>query len=1009
MRVWLIACTTAALATPVTALIAQADARRITGQVPSADGSQPMVGATISIVGARQGAIAGAEGRYTVTLPAGRYRVRATMIGYAPVVVDSVPVTAGGTTPLNFKLEKQALQLNQVVVVGYGTQRREDVTGAVGTVNAEQIAATPTTSAIDALKGRVPGVDIAATGYKPGDQPRVRIRGQRSLTASNDPLYVLDGIPMAGGIGDINPTDIESVDILKDASATAIYGSRGANGVVLITTKRGRAGTTRVTYDGYYGAQDALRKMRVFSGPEFAQYKREASITQGTYRCPAGVKQCEAGDRDLFFPSELAGIAAGNTTDWVDLISQTGQQSSNQIGVQGGNDRTQYAVSGNLLRQTGIIKGQDFDRKSMRVNLETQANSRLRFGASALVTRSEQSLGRGDGLYGEALSDNPLPFAFDSTGAMIFKPTPDAQRVNPLSDVANDLDERQRTRAFGTLFGSVNLAPGLDVRVNFGPDISFARRGQFRGAETQARGGANPVATLGEARVTAYTLDNLLTYKRDIGANHRIDVTGLVSTQRERTEIDTATVSGLPYEHQRFYNLGSGTTIEGVRSGLSEWSLMSYMGRVNYAFLDRYLLTLTARQDGSSRLAPGNKWALFPSVALGWQLGDEPFLRERDWFSNLKLRASYGRTGNTSVDPYQTQGSLARTAYGFCDVGAFGYRPNVLANSELKWEKTDQVDVGLEFGVFEGRINGTVDAYRALTSDLLMNRQLPTSTGFSSILQNIGKTQNTGLEVALNTIPLENWRGLRWTVDLQWSKNRNEIVSLFGGKRDDVGNRWFIGQPINDPINNTNNVYFDHKFAGIWQLADSAEARRYSQVPGQIRIVDLNNDGRINDLDKSILGSTYPSWTGSINTRVEFKGFDASALAITRQNYMVNNTFLTDNSTLAGRYNVVWQDYWLPTNPSNTAPRPNVAQETPVYGYARGFENVSFWRIRNITLGYTVPERFLRRYGTQNVRIYGTAQDPFLFTSFKGLDPEGRAGAGTPSTRTILIGATAGF
>jgi TonB-linked SusC/RagA family outer membrane protein len=430
------------------------------------------------------------------------------------------------------------------------------------------------------------------------------------------------------------------------------------------------------------------------------------------------------------------------------------------------------------------------------------------------------------------------------------------------------------------------------------------------------------------------------------------------------------------------------------------------MGRVNYAFMDRYLLTLTARQDGSSRLAPGNKWALFPSVALGWQLGDEPFLRDQNWFSNLKLRASYGRTGNTSVNPYQTQGGLSRTAYTFGDAGAFGYRPNVLKNPELKWEKTDQVDVGLEFGILEGRVSGTADVYRAMTRDLLMNRQLPPSTGFGAILQNIGETRNTGVELALNTIPVENFRGVRWTVDLQWSKNKNEIVSLYGGTKDDLGNRWFIGQPING---GGNEVFYDRVFAGIWQRADSLEARKYAQLPGQIRVADLNNDGQINDLDRRIIGNTYPTWTGAINTRVEYRGFDLSGMAITRQNYMVFNDFLAGNSTLAGRYNVVWQDYWLPDNPSNTAPRPNVAQESPIYVGTRGYEDASFWRIRNITLGYTVPNTMLRRAGAQTVRIYATAQDPFLFTKFTGLDPEGRASAGTPSTRTLLLGATATF
>jgi TonB-linked SusC/RagA family outer membrane protein len=441
------------------------------------------------------------------------------------------------------------------------------------------------------------------------------------------------------------------------------------------------------------------------------------------------------------------------------------------------------------------------------------------------------------------------------------------------------------------------------------------------------------------------------------------------------------------------------------------------MGRINYALKDRYLLTLTARVDGSSRLAPGKKYSLFPSVAAAWRLSEEPFAPS--WLSNLKLRASYGRAGNTAVSPYQTRYLLNRTTYSFGNEGSFGYRPGSLPNAELDWEKTDQLDVGLEFGVLQNRLSGSIDFYRAFTHDLLMRRQLPPHTGFDDILQNIGETRNTGVEVALSGVLLDGWNGLRWSTDLTWATNRNEIVTLYGGKEDDIGNRWFIGQPIHG---NGNDLWYDYKFLGIWQLADSAEAKKYRQVPGQIRVQDRGKtladgscdftggpDGLINACDQTILGNSYPKWTASLSTRVEWKNFDLSAMAITRQGYKVENTFLTSQSQLFGRYNNLKVDYWLPTNPSNREPRPNADQEFPIYGGTRAYQDASFIKIRNITLGFTVPTAWAQRFRAQSLRLYATAQDPFMFSDFVGLDPEGRTGAGTPSYRTLTFGLTLGL
>lgn len=1018
MSRWLSAVSVLALLVPVSSLAAQStagDVGRISGTITTIEGAMPIAGARIVVLGTSLTAVSNAQGRYNLAVIPGTYRLRASAIGYTPVIMDSVPVTAGKTTTANFQLTHQNVELEKVVVVGYGSQSRRDVTGAVGSVSAEEIQQQVTTNAIEAIKGRVPGVDIVSDGYKPGDGIQIRIRGQRSIKASNDPLYVLDGVPIAGGIGDLNPGDIESIEILKDASATAIYGSRGANGVVLVTTKRGNSNRTRVSYNTYAAAQTATKKVNVFDALAYAEYKREAYRTVGQYNsalCTGGARSCPAADvaSNAFYAQELAAMQAGVSTDWQDLIRRTGSQVSHQLSVSGGNASTSYAASGNLTRQTGIVLAQDFDRKSMRVNVETQAVPRLRLGGSALLMRSTQNLGRGDGVYSETLADSPLSLAYDTTGKVLFKPTPDPQRSNPLSDIANDINERVRTRVFGTLFATANLAEGLDYRVNFGPDVTYAREGVFHGAETSSRQGSPADGQINNNRTFDYTLDNILTYRRGIGADHRVDATFLYSIEKQTFERDSLRASGLPYESQRFYNLGSGSTVEAIGSELSQWALQSYMARLNYTFRDRYLLTLTSRLDGSSRLAPGKKYALFPSVALAWRAVDETVGSPLGPLNSLKLRASYGRTGNTSVSPYQTQGSLNRSIYAWGTIPAYGFAPGSLPNPDLEWEKTDQFDAGIDFGLWANRLTGTLDAYRANTKDLLMDRQIPLLTGYAKRTENIGATRNTGVELSLTAITVDGWRGIRWTNDFTFSKNRNEIVSLSNGAVDDVANRWFIGQPIDAGNNSsTNRVWYDYKFLGIWQASEAAEAAKYGRVPGQIKVQDTNGDGKISPEDKQILGNTYPKWSGSFSSRVDYGRVDLSLQVITRQGFMIENTFRTNQSTLAGRYNGLAVDYWTPTNPSNTEPRPNKNQENPQEGSARAFEDGSFTRVRNITVGFTVPPSLLLRTGAESLRLYATAQNPFTFTRSTALDPEGRASAGVPSYRSLLVGANVGF
>ena len=978
----------------------------ITGVVRAQETGTPLRDARVTIAGTRFNARTDSAGQYTIgDVPPGTYRMQAQIIGYGLGEVPGVVVTADQSATADFQLTQLAVALQEVVVVGYGTQVRRDVTGSLASVGGDNVHEVPKVNAIEAIKGRVAGVDIVTTGNKPGDGVRVRLRGERSLKASNDPLYVLDGIPMAGGIGDLNPRDIESIEVLKDASATAIYGSRGANGVVLITTRKGRAGATNVTYDSYAGYQAPLRRVRLFNGPDFAEYRREAERARNNYKCAPGIAVCDSADAKLFGPDgTLAALQAGRWTDWQDLVLQEGAQVSNEIGVTGGSDQTHFALTAGQLKQRGIIKAQDFERRSMRLNFDHELSPRLRVGSSTSLIRTEQNVGRGDAVYTEALTNNPLGMAFDSTGAILFKPTPDGQRVNPLSDIQNWTDDRIRTRLFGTLFAGYDLTPALSWRVNFGADLTFSRRGQFRGAQTQQWQGSSSDAAVWESKTFAYTLDNILTFRRNLGTDHRVDATALYSIQQERTERDSMQVTGLPYEHQKFFDLGSGLKPDWLGSGLSAWALQSFMARVNYTFKDRYLLTVSSRVDGSSRLAAGQKYGMFPSVALAWRLSEEPFIRGNGLFSDLKLRASYGRTGNTAIDPYQTEGSLTRTMYSFLDQPAVGFRPGRLPNPDLRWEKTGQMDAGLEFTMANNRVSGSIDYYRADTRDLIMDRQLPPTTGYSNILENVGATRNTGVEVALSTLLVQDWHGMRWNVEVNAAANRNRIVRLSSGLLSDPGNKWFVGYPIS--------VAYDYQFGGIWQIQDSisGEAQRYGRRPGQIRVVDQNGDGKIDQNDRIILGTTFPRWTTSMTSRFDWKGIDLSVMAVARLGFLVQDSLRNGGqSTLAGRYNNIYVNYWTPTNPSNTEPRPNAAQENPDYGGIRGYGDGSFIKVRTITVGYTITGGQLRWMRARSVRIYASALDPFMFTQFRGLDPESALNSGVPSYRTLMMGVTLGI
>ncbi|WP_373511511.1 SusC/RagA family TonB-linked outer membrane protein [Persicitalea sp.] len=762
----------------------------ITGKVTDeAGGGLP--GVSVVVKGTQRGTVTDQQGNYSVVAPDASTTLVFSFVGYL-----SQEVTIGNRTQINLTLEPDTKSLSEVIVVGYGTQKKRDLTGAISSISSQEIAETPAANLLQNAQGRLAGVDIVRSNGNPGSPPVIRIRGNRSITAGNDPLYVIDGIPTDVSINDFNPNDIESMEVLKDASAVAIYGSRGANGVILITTKRGKEGKAVISYDGYYGIKKAKKDINLMNGEQFARYSR---ISRGIDPTNASM------DNTFFDPLESQNLQSGIETDWLDLILRDGKQQQHQLSASGGSKNTTYYLSGAFYDEKGIMQQSDYQRYSFRANIETQLSEKLRVGVSSTVASDLQNV-MSNGPYTNALRFSPLVQPFDADGNFLAYPNPREGLVtSPLLQYqpGQYTDERRKYRIFANIFGEYKLLDGLTYRLNFGPDFSTYRQGEYSGT---LAGSAN-TAEVTNRQIFAYTLENILTYTKQLG-QHSFNAVGLFSTQQNRTETSGARARNIPVESSLFYDLGSAADILGISSSLTKWGLVSYMGRINYSFKNRYLLTLTGRADGSSRLSPANKWAFFPSISAGWVLSDEAFLNDSKTISFLKLRAGYGAVGNTSINPYQTLGGLRRSVYAYGNDAAYGFGLNVIPNPDLRWEISSTLNVGTDFGFLNDRITGSLEVYKTNTTDLLLNRLIPITSGYGSVLQNIGSTSNQGWELTLNGKILPSSSGVRWEAGLNVFSNREKIVELFN-TNDDVGNGWFIGQPIN--------VFYNFKQDGIWQ------------------------------------------------------------------------------------------------------------------------------------------------------------------------------------------------
>ncbi len=989
--------------------------KKISGKVFD-DKGEPIIGASILVKGSTNGTITNLDGEFSLDGVSDHSLLTISYIGY-----KTIDLNVGDKRITNIILQEDSKTLDEVVVVGYGTVKKRDLTGSVASLNADAIAAVPATNAIESLQGRASGVVISTSNWSPGATPSILIRGKRSINASNDPLFVIDGIPVTGGMGEVSPSDIESMEVLKDASATAIYGSRGANGVILITTKQGKEGKTHVDYNGYIGVQTIQNKMDMMSGSEYAEYTREAyrnSIGANRY-----ISETPNKEEDMLLPMFkqdpyvlesilMAYDENGNynpdkvrSYNWFDHVTRKGMITDHQLNIRGGGAKTNFMASVTYNKTEGIMKDKAYERYSIRFNMNHKINDWIKIGGQTQYSHSVQN--RGSEMEADVYlyRITPLGSFRNEDGTLPGLVGGDSQMYNPmLNMVEGAVDRPLKTNRFlGSYFAEIKLPlKGLMFRSNIGIDTRSVQDYEYYASKTTQRQLGSSYAKNAVTNYSMVTWENYFSYNRDFREKHALGVTLLQSVQQDLEESVKVGVQDLPSDGLKYYDLAAGLKVDGVGSQYIKWNMASFMGRVNYSYLGRYLLTASARYDGSSRLAEGHKWVLFPSLALAWRVSDEAFMRGASWIDNVKLRLGYGKTGNSAIDPYQTKGALGLMHYVFNNgaTEAIGYAPSVMANEQLTWETTGQWNVGIDFGFLKNRLNGSVELYLQNTNNLLLKRQLPVVSGFPNVISNVGSTRNKGIEITLNTRNISK-RNFTWTTDWMFSANKEEVVELYNGKADDIGNRWFIGQPID--------VYYDFRKNGIWQNTpeDKAEMEKFNAnggnfTIGSIRVDDLDGDYKITDKDKVILGSKRPKFIASLINTINYKNVDFSIFLYASIGGILKNG--AELMEKPGRANTIKLDYWTPQNPTNAYPRPTVNAEKLDYSSTLGYDKADFLRIRNISLGYTLPQPISQKLLMNKVRFYLSASNPFILTKFTGVDPEGALGLTSPSFSTWMFG-----
>lgn len=1002
----------------------QAQNITVRGRVLNESG-QGVPNASITVKGTTDGVSSSNDGSFEISAPSNGTLVISS-VGFA-----SQEIAINGRTTISTALQTSAgTDLEQVVVIGYGAVRKRDVTGSTVSVGGEKLNEIKAPNIYNQLQGRAAGVDIQNNSSNIGSTGQIRIRGNRSLTnGANDPLIVVDGMAYGGSLNDINPENIASIDILKDASATAIFGSRGASGVIIITTKRGSNQKPVTTYNGYIGRSSVIDTWRLFNAQEWAQFKADAGVGNSNAANPSPTTNPYALTAD-----EQANLAAGVNTDWQKLVLTTGIRTSHDVGVRGGNDRTQYFFGLGYFRETGVIPDQELNRYSFNVNIDHQLSERIKLGFSSFTTLNRSNRTGFNNAFTTRLS--PLFKPYKDDGSFNWQPAiqqgVDNTQLNPLAFIGNNdkfVAFTRRMQLQDNFYGELKILKELKFRTTFGFGWSQTINDNFNG-QLQFPGQTLTVAqaTLSQNNSEGwqYTINNSLEYNKTFG-KHKLQAQALQEVQKNWFRAQQFNGTGLPADFMQDYNWLQVNAITPQGGNFNERALIGYMGRAIYSFDDKYVFTGTLRTDGASVLAPGHQWVTYPAVSAAWNLDQEKFMSNVNLINSLKLRAGWGISSNQNIAPYQTLGTLNTNFYNFGSGNTIntnyvsGYLAGNAPSPELSWEKSAGLNIGVDFAILNNRLSGSIEYFNINTTDILLSKLLPQSTGLNAQQTNIGETKTTGMELSLSSVNVKSKSGFNWTTDFNIYFSREKIVRLTDPNlKRDITNGWFVGEPIS--------IIYDYKKVGIWQTNEAAQAAVYGVKPGDIKLDDVDKNNVINAQDRQVIGSFQPDFVAGMTNHFEFKNFDLNIVLFGRFGQKVVATYLAGGEGGGSGYAFFMNsrpqqlkvDYWTPTNPTNAFPQPDAGRDALMYTSTLSYQDGSFIKIRTIDLGYNFSSNLLGKAGIQSLRAYVSAQNPFILWAPMvrdnlGIDPEGNGSGNSvptqgggitsvPNNRTITVG-----
>lgn len=986
-----------------------AQQKTVSGKVVDATDHSTLPGVSIKVKGEQKTTTTDVNGKYEITVS----DTDILVFTYVGFLTQELPVA--GRSVLNVNLQENNQQMQEVVVVGYGTQKKSDVSGAVSTVNVERAKAIPTTNVAEMLRGQAAGVQVTLGSARPGGTSNIQIRGRNSIRGGNDPLIVLDGFPIEN-INDVNPDDISSVEVLKDASAQAIYGARASNGVILITTKKGASGKVKIGLSSYLTTQRLTKNFDLYSAEEFAQLRREArrSINPDGAYSPDEVNFGGTAQAP-----EYINFKAGNFVNWEDAVLKDALISSNTLSLSGGSENTKIYTSATYFNQSGLLPSSGYQRGSFRFNIDQKINDKASIEANINMATDKQ---RKESANLDFITISPFTGPYDLNGNLVRNvagANASSSTINPLWNIRESANDIKVNLYNLNLVGNYKFTDNFSYKLNTLLSRRFADEGRYISKLHSAGVTPNGEANLANAIREEYLIENILNYKTEIGQVHKLDFTFVQSINQRNTSRTEMSGKGFGNDLLGYDGITNALNFKTTRAE-EQYRLSSFLGRARYNLMDKYLFTLTARRDGASVFAENKKWGFFPAASVAWQIHRESFLKEIKAIDQLKFRASYGSVGNQSLSPFTTLGVVDANPYIFGGAIIGGNLPgSVLPNPNLTWETSTTFNVGLDFGLLDNRITGSLDYYNTKTTDLLADISLGGTSGFSSTITNGAESKNNGIELLL-TGHLIRKDNLNWSVTTSFTKNNNQIVKtgivdVNGNPKDDIGRNRFVGRPIN--------VIRTMVFDGIFQT--DAEALASAQgtlggtvtpyqsvatlIAGSIRLKDVNGDGVINDLDNVVI-RTDPKWYGSVSTNFAFKGFELLADLYIVEGATRYNPFLAsfnEGGTLQSVRNGIKVNYWTPENPSTTHPRPNI-NNAPANIGTMGIADASYVRLRTLSLGYNLPASFLNKINASNVKLYLTATNLLTFTDYKSYSPENNPND-FPDTKAFTLGLNIGF